>query len=463
MSAVRPLRRLSVALGLAKAYVPEDCPPNDLRTHSAITADLSDFLVASKASYLKDPSAGDWTVVMGNEAGDLDSIASAIAFAWIQSEVHKVPTIPLVQITREDFALRAENLYALSLAGISDPPSQLLSLSDIASFPTPFPSKKFALVDHNRIADRFMQDNPSAEITAVVDHHTDEGLYPTAKPRIVAPAGSCSSHIAALCPQNIPAELATLLFCAILIDTDGLKPGGKALDLDRHSAIFLAAKSTYAEKIPSISSMGGKPPPDFLYYQEAVKTLTSNLVTKKADVSQLSAHDLIRRDYKEYTFTLSWAKETPSPSIKAGLSTVPVQLKIWGSDGKLEDAAVTWMQSRGLSVLGILTSYNKKPKRLGKAKGKHERETAWIILDHQGVDTAELATRLWTGLEGNKEISVKKRKKFDLEKGGRLPGGAKAKVYKQGNPKATRKTIAPLLKDILEPPVVATTTAPAAA
>ena len=69
MSAVRPLRRLSVALGLTKAYNPEDCPPNDLRTHSAITADLSDFLVASKASYLKDPSAGDWTVVMGNEAG----------------------------------------------------------------------------------------------------------------------------------------------------------------------------------------------------------------------------------------------------------------------------------------------------------------------------------------------------------------------------------------------------------
>ena len=69
MSAVRPLRRLSVALGLTKAYNPEDCPPNDLRTHSAITADLSDFLVASKASYLKDPNAGDWTVVMGNEAG----------------------------------------------------------------------------------------------------------------------------------------------------------------------------------------------------------------------------------------------------------------------------------------------------------------------------------------------------------------------------------------------------------
>jgi hypothetical protein len=70
MSAVsRPLRRLSVALGLTKAYFPEDCPPNDLRTHSAITAGLSDFLVASKASYLKDPSAGDWTVVMGNEAG----------------------------------------------------------------------------------------------------------------------------------------------------------------------------------------------------------------------------------------------------------------------------------------------------------------------------------------------------------------------------------------------------------
>lgn len=305
-----------------------------------------------------------------------------------------------------------------------------------------------------------MQDNPAGHVVAVLDHHQDEGLYPDANPRVVTPCGSCSSHVSPLCPAELPAELATLLLCAILIDTDGLAPGGKATQVDRDAALFLAPKSTIGNTIPSPSALSPihHPNPDALSEVQSIITLTKTLSDKKSDVSQLGALDLLRRDYKEYTYKLSWA--TGQPTIKVGLSTVPSPLSAWGTDGKLEKETVVWMQRRGLTILGVLTSFRDvKKKLLGKKKiGKHKREMAWIILDgndlaktsSDGLTTAALARRMWKALEANEEIKVKRHKKFDLEDSKNLPKGAKARVYKQGNAHATRKVVAPLVKEILE-------------
>lgn len=401
---------------------------------------------------------------------DLDSIASSIAYAWIQSEVHKRPAVPLLQMQRSDLLLRAENLHAFKLAGLSDSQSELLTLSELSQF-TPFPSTTFALVDHNRLGAAYTTDNPNAEVVAVIDHHADEGLYPTANPRIIAPAGSASSHLAALLPAPdttplpAPPELCTLLLCAVLIDTDGLKPGGKALQVDRDAALVFAPNSTFGNSIPPLSALApiDRPNPDALFEAQAIKDLSRTLEEKKADVSHLGAYDLLRRDYKEYTFNLGWAQG--NPSIKVGLSTVPVRLKAWGADGKLEKDNVKWMTERKLSVLGVLTSFRDTTKMGKSGKGKHKREMAWVVLKDpeiaalsasavQGekgtvLTTQTLATRLWAGLEADTELSVKKHNKFEPAKGA-LPADSKIKVYKQGNEKATRKAIAPIVKGVLE-------------
>ncbi len=112
---------------------------------------------------------------------DLDSIASAIGYAWIQSEVHKTPAVPLIQVERSDLTLRAENLHALKLAGLSDSNEELLTLTEISEF-APFPAQKFNLVDHNRLAERYQVDNPRAVVTAIIDHHQDEGEHTEASP-----------------------------------------------------------------------------------------------------------------------------------------------------------------------------------------------------------------------------------------------------------------------------------------
>ncbi|KAK0461027.1 exopolyphosphatase [Desarmillaria tabescens] len=415
------IRRLSVAWKLSKPAQPEPITSTETPSENA----LLHFLEHTKRHYLSDieesrENANEWLMVMGNEAGDLDSIASSIGYAWLSSR--STTTVPYIQINKEDLALRAENLYALQLAGIDNPQEQLLLANNLVSY-TPFPSTRFGLVDHNRLGSPFVSDAARVEVH-------------TADPRIVAPAGSCSSLVASLCPFNLPREIATLLLCAILIDTNGLKPGGKAVQADRDAVLRLLPPARL-ELPPSFSSANT----DGLHDIPSIISLSSVLATKKADVSHLSPRDLLRRDYKEYTYILHW--HSVKPTVKAGLSTVPLQLKDWGSKGKLYRESHAYMQDRGLHVLGVLTTF-KKAKKTGKEKMKHCREMAWIVLSDTGLEE-----RLWQGLEGDQEIRVEKHKKF---KTGKLPGDANVRVYKQGNASATRKATAPLLKRILESP-----------
>ncbi|KIK55576.1 hypothetical protein GYMLUDRAFT_62509 [Collybiopsis luxurians FD-317 M1] len=426
------------------------------------TSVLADFLATTKENYLRDIRSGtgkanEWTVVMGNEAGDLDSIASAVAFAWLRTQALSQPTISLLRTDREDLDLRAENVYALGLAGLSRPKDELLFVSDLAEF-QPFPSSKFALVDHNRLASTFVPADPPS-IVAVVDHHADEGFYEdTAEPRIVVPSGSCASHISTLLEDakaEFPPELATLLLSAILIDTDGLKPGGKAIDVDRRAADFLVRKSTVASFLQGqgFNSSNGTvtTSSSSLYESEVLQSLSNILSTKKEDVSHLGPRDLLRRDYKEYDFVLPWH---PSEStIRAGLSTVPVRLSEWALDGKLETEGEAWMKERGLHILGVLTAYR------GATKGKRKREMAWIIRTDSPPSPSDgefdfdaLAGRLWKGLEADEVLEVKEHKKYA---NGTVDGivesfpHLRVRVYTQ-NPHATRKVTAPVLKAIME-------------
>ncbi|KAL1748273.1 hypothetical protein HDZ31DRAFT_30035 [Schizophyllum fasciatum] len=403
---------------------------------------LAGFIASQKARYLDDVRSSkgkEWAVVMGNEAAgacqDLDSVACSIAYAWLRSEVHHKPTVPYIQCERDDYGLRPENIYALRLAGIEDSSSQLLCATDLAPF-KPFPSSAFILVDHNRLSAAFSQDNPSAHVVSIVDHHEDEGQHTDADPRIVAPSGSCSAHVANLLPENIPSELATLLLSAILIDTSGLQPGGKATDVDRVAAAKLLPHSSLADSSQSLVGPG-------LHEMPRVAELAEALQTRKADVSTLSAWDLLRRDYKEYTYTPPWLADRKA--LRIGLATVPLSLKAWARGGVLESEGVRYMDVRGLAVLGVLTTFRSK-------KGKHKRQMAWIIRSPShaspAVDVDSVATRLWEGVETS-DLEAKPLKKFEphrREETGKLH----IRVYKQGNAKATRKAVAPLIKRIME-------------
>src|ERR1700761_8959207 len=86
-----------------------------------------------------------------NLLADLDSLASAVAYAWYATHHLGQPTVPLLQTPRVDISLRAENLYALEYSGAD--PSDLLTGDELPTHSAP--ADKYALLDHNTLTGRF--------------------------------------------------------------------------------------------------------------------------------------------------------------------------------------------------------------------------------------------------------------------------------------------------------------------
>ncbi|KIM54076.1 hypothetical protein SCLCIDRAFT_1222295 [Scleroderma citrinum Foug A] len=445
---------------------------------------LSQYLQRQKAQFLQDNGLG-WTIVMGNEAGDLDTVASSIGFAWYQAQYgaqdcHR-KAIALVPTPRADFSLRPENIHALALAGITDPFGELLCPEDLSAA---HHCTRYALVDHNTLDTRYSSSD--ARVVAVIDHHEDEGKYrDTASPRIIEPCGSSASLVTSLCMSysssdhhsQIPPELAVLLLSAITIDTQGLRKGGKAIDVDRAAAAWLLPYAKNASSLSSSPDVASDTPGGPGTYtleeisgQPLISSLATALNSEKRAVSDLSTRDLLRRDYKQYTFQLSSAlSRGTGGTIQAGLSTVPLPLSTFFKSGSASVVAMTvaWMEECGLSILGVLTTYRNK-------KDKGRREQLWIVDERNaGSGQRELAHALFNGLEAQETLLLKRvaysRYGFggskvddDDDNEDETPLSAVdlasspfkdpfiARVYNQKNTHASRKQVAPILKRIVE-------------
>lgn len=451
---------------------------------------LSQYLRGQKTEFLRDYGDG-WTIVMGNEAGDLDSVASSIGYAWYRShaETRNIggKAVALMPMPRSDFSLRAENVYALAMAGVHEPFDELLCPEDL---PPDHRCTDYALVDHNNIPNS----SPNTRVAAIIDHHEDEGKYSdTASPRIIEPAGSCASLVTRLFMSgpvhiSIPPDLAGLLLSAIAIDTQALRKGGKALEVDRAAAAWLLGyvdptnqtslagetciTQTPTETDPSLSR--GIVDHDWL------RTLAVTLGSKKSAVSHLSTRDLLRRDYKQYTLELSPSlKQESGGAIQIGLATVPLPLSAFFKSGSAAviNATTSWMEERGLTILGVLTTYRSK-------KDKGRREHLWIVKQTKDAPQQQrLARALFDGLDAEASLELKPRRfsRYGFGKKGDTTGNEEdgdddasshdgsgtdkqsasavndspfdsafiARIYKQKNTRATRKQVAPLLKRIL--------------
>ena len=402
---------------------------------------------------------------------DLDSLASSIGFAWLLSHISATNTkaIALITTPREDFVLRAENLYALQLVGIKEGFHELLCPEDL---PKPNLCTTFALVDHNSLHPTYAF--PGARVTAIVDHHEDEGEYVgTASPRIIEPAGSCASLITRVIMSypilQIPPELAALLLSAIVIDTHGLRKGGKAVAVDYEASAWLLSRANVLssenfveQTVKSLQHVLDDP---------WIQSLSNTLSAKKTTLFHLSTRDLLRRDYKEYQLNLSSSICGDSPcSIKAGLATVPLPLSAFFSPSPTSAVVATqeWIKERGLSILGVLTTYKSK-------QGKSKRELVWVV--DENVSGSRLPQVFFDGFEATEILQAKRtnfgRYGFDshVGRGGKedeeeshdsigeevgaveaspFSVGLVARVYKQKNSAATRKQVAPILKRVLE-------------
>jgi exopolyphosphatase len=181
-------------------------------------------------------------VVLGNEAGDADSLISAIALAYIESVKGQVPKTPLLPIPLTDLQTqRPETVHLLHLAGINSAQDLFWS----ADYPALFEeNRNVTLVDHNRLGPVFQASG--WKVVEILDHHVDLGQH----------LDTCSGHarkiafqgnqalVASTCTLIVerlqelweppfPADLSLLLLGVILLDSVNMSPAaGKGTTRD---------------------------------------------------------------------------------------------------------------------------------------------------------------------------------------------------------------------------------------
>ena len=268
------------------------------------------------------------TLVMGNEAADLDSMASALAFAFTLScSDRKKNIVPLMPIIRGDFKLRTEAAYVFDRAGIDL--NSVIFLDDINLERLMKKVDGLALVDHNRLSAHC--EPYRDKVSMILDHHKDEGLYPGAGTRVIEPVGSCATLVGEDLTRRCPElakdpHLATLLWGTILLDTVNLAP-----DADRVTPKDEAVSNT----LMTACSLDQD-----VYFRAIQKA--------KFDTKDLGTFDLLRKDYKEFRFN----------SNRCGIASALLPLVLWDKkDPELCLSFETYVKRRDLDVLISMNAY----------------------------------------------------------------------------------------------------------
>ncbi|CCH61542.1 hypothetical protein TBLA_0E04930 [Henningerozyma blattae CBS 6284] len=223
----------------------------------------------------------------GNESADLDSVASAISYAylehiWANSNPSEA-IIPIINIPQSDLILRKDIILSLNRLNISV--EDLFFREDLISFKKTNSNciVNAILLDHNEIPKHTAPyiDN----VVGIIDHHADSKLYLNANPRIIKVTGSCTSLIfkywyEKIQPSTRPLlkNVAPLCLSAAVQDTANFKRKIEEADLE--------VAPIYRDLLPELQF-------DLFY---------NDLNEAKVDIKGLSTIDILRKDYKEFAF-----------------------------------------------------------------------------------------------------------------------------------------------------------------
>lgn len=265
-------------------------------------------------------------VVLGNEAADLDSMASSIAYGYLLSRQRpEIAVLPVMPIPRGDFKLRTEAVYVFQEAGIV---LDDVVFFDEVDFDTLMAAgAELVLVDHNKLGSALEQYN--ANVTGVVDHHNDEGMYSDAEPRIIQTIGSTASLVGLEFKKAgvaIAEEIAILLGGTILVDT---------VNLDEKAGRVTDADNAIAEVIFPLCPLSRQ---DFF----------DNIQREKFNVAGLSTAELLRKDYKEFKFE----------TVRCGIGSALLPISQWKEmDKDLFSGFADFAAARNLDVLLSMNAF----------------------------------------------------------------------------------------------------------
>ena len=123
------------------------------------------------------------TLVLGNIAGDADSVVSSIVLASILTS-QGIPSKAVLNFPKSELSLRLDVVRILTDANIDT-----ATLYHIDTLPEC--KGDVILVDHNEVVPQQRHLFPDSRIVGIYYHHTDIGKHQHLKVRIIKPVGSC--------------------------------------------------------------------------------------------------------------------------------------------------------------------------------------------------------------------------------------------------------------------------------
>ena len=375
---------------------------------------LSDFL-AQKPTFNH--------VVIGNPAGDADSIVSSLSLAYVDFLTGRNPILsPIVSVPRADLPLRRETVLLLELIQVST-----VVLTCLDDLPSSLPDSRITLVDHNKLSYPQLD---SGNVVEILDHHLDEqshtnvlGEYRNIAFRgLSALVGSTCTLIAERylreSGRKIPPDLALVLLGVILLDTVNMSCS--------------AAKGTARDQAV-IDELVGSTDWSILAHMDGAKHLFTNpqtldktalfsyLSESKFDAvfwNSLSAKDTLRMDYKEFTSENGHV---------FGTASVLLPIEDFLEKPSIEESVESFMEDHRIPVLLLLSLVvrDNQAQRSILICGRVDNTILDPMSDFLARDDSLLLT----------EVKCVIMEAFRMRR------------FRQGNAKASRKQVVPIVLD----------------
>lgn len=378
-------------------------------------------------------------VIIGNEAGDCDSIVSALALAYTQSLVDQDKSmsdgskvyLPVCSIERDDMALRRETVLLLKKCGVD--PDSLLYLDDVSvcyllSEDSDNVQVELTLTDHNKI--RSSLQHLSNNVKQIVDHHADDGAHKHVVSEVreiafhsdsnKALVGSTCTLVAERLTKvtssletdcEIDSGVASALLGTIVIDTMNMSASaGKGTKRDGNMINVLMGSAGWSKdcRAPNLEK------------------LYEWLNSAKFDCTfwdEMSVRDCLRIDYKRF--------QSSDSGNAFGISSVllPIDKLISKSDNFLESAKM-FIKDGNIELLGIMSMVIEE--------GNPRREML-LIGDKCKVKT------MTDFLTKHNYASFLKISISDSDNDSDTSSDLTSRILSQGNIKGSRKQVAPAM------------------
>ncbi|CCW64207.1 unnamed protein product [Phytomonas sp. EM1] len=265
------------------------------------------------------------TVVLGNEAGDMDSVVGSICLAMFldsQPEYGMTPVIPAINFPLDELPLRTDVYHLFHQIGLDisslisvipstttiDHAGNYLDLVDLLP--------NIVLYDHNQlsVSQSFLNNN----VVGIVDHHFDNKLYveQTNRLRVIETVGSACTLVAELYKEaGITVPYPILFLSTIILDTVNFDSQQQKTTL-KDVKMFEWLSSMMPEKIDS-------------------HKVFEKLSEWRRDIFGLSLEQNFKRDYKFFSFEMG----DKNSHLDTGISSIPCSYDKFKDKYTLEEIA----------------------------------------------------------------------------------------------------------------------------